>query len=61
MKQVFLPFSVEGGGFTHLRCTVRAASTTSLLDTEESRSMLPGSPAAASIFRLLYRRMRPIY
>jgi hypothetical protein len=31
-----------------LRCTLRAAYTASLLDTAESRSMLPGSPAAAS-------------
>jgi hypothetical protein len=49
MQQVFLPFAGEDGGFMHLRCTLRAAYTASLLDTAESRSMLPGSPAAASL------------
>jgi hypothetical protein len=54
MQQVFLPFAVEGGGFMVLRCIIRAAYTACLLDTAESRSaesrsMLPGSPSAASL------------
>jgi hypothetical protein len=49
MQQVFLPFAGYGGGFMDLRCTLRAAYDPSLLDTAESRSMLPGSPAAASL------------
>jgi hypothetical protein len=49
MQQVFLPFAVEGGGFMVLRCILRAAYTACLLDTAESRSMLPGSPSAASL------------
>jgi hypothetical protein len=48
-QQVFLPFAVEGGGFMDLRCTLRAAYAASLLDTAESRCMLPGSPATASL------------
>jgi hypothetical protein len=54
MQQVFLPFAVKGGGFMDLdlRCTLRAAYIASLLDTAESPSMLPGSPAAASFIAL---------
>jgi hypothetical protein len=48
-QQAFLPFAVEGGGLMDLRCTLRAVYTASLLDIAESRSMLPGSPAAASL------------
>jgi hypothetical protein len=40
--------AVEGGGFTALRCTLRAAYTASLLDTAEFRSLLPGSPAGSA-------------
>jgi hypothetical protein len=49
MQQVFLPLSVDGVGIMDLRCTLHAAYIASLLDAAESRSMLPGSPAASLI------------
>jgi hypothetical protein len=61
LQQVFLPVAVESGGFMNFRCSIRAAFTASLLDTADSRSMFPGSPAAAPLLRLLYRRMLPTH
>jgi hypothetical protein len=49
MQQVFLSSDAEGGDLMVLRCTLRATCTASLLDPAKSRSMIPGSPAAAAV------------